>query len=423
MGAAEVNLKQRLIEYVVENGADLGFTKYFWRGCEPLPRDIELFSKFVDIVRLASNESAPKNVLDRVDVNKNLARDWANLERMPKLALYLRALLQFGEPAPGCVWLTTECSHGYANPIGQFVQVPKAIGSWKDVEEVLLQMKPIGESTLKFSKAYIFGFFVGMIVGDAHKPKQGRGHRNVQLVLSKRYETNPRIGDFTSFCANQLGLRMERAKDIPKPPDKPFGFYEWVSQSSPFIDWIFNVVIGLDDGQHTTYDPVKLDWALDASFDFRLGLLHGIAESDGSVSVASQTVEFWVIPDWEFMIKFLATFGLNGFRNREAVSLVKSQAINSFKVPVFSQYLRTVRYGLLELMATTRKLERTERLPVEVRKEITRLAAKEMSVPSIVLEIAKTKKLLVSFEAAQRWAMKSGKYHPRPSLHLDDTTN
>ena len=158
------------------------------------------------------------------------------------------------------------------------------------------------------------------MIGDAHKPKQGRGHRNIQLVLSKRYETNIKIGDFTTFCANQLGLRMKRYKDSPKALDKPFGFYVWVSQSSPLIDWIFNVVLGLKDGQHTTYDMISMDWALDSPFEFRLGLLHGIAESDGTVSVASQTVEFWVIPDWDFMIRLLALFGLKGFRNREAVS-------------------------------------------------------------------------------------------------------
>jgi hypothetical protein len=254
-----------------------------------------------------------------------------------------------------------------------------------------------------------------MFIGDAHKPKQGHAHRNVHIVLSKKYETNLRIGDFTTFCANQLGLRMQRNPDIPKPQDKPNGFYVWVSQSSPFNDWIFNVVLGLEDGQHTTYDELKMDWALTAPLDFRLGLIHGIAESDGSVSVASQTVEFWVIPDWDFIIKLLATFGLKGFRNREAVSMVKSQAINSFKVPIFAPHLRTVRYSLLELMASTRKLEKKERIPQDIRSEIMRLAAEGLSIPTIVVEIARNKKLLVSFEAAQRWAMKSGSYRPKSS--------
>ena len=41
---------------------------------------------------------------------------------------------------------------------------------------------------------------------------------------------------------------------MPKPSHKPNGFYEWISQSSPLVDWIFNVALGLKDGELTTYD-------------------------------------------------------------------------------------------------------------------------------------------------------------------------
>jgi hypothetical protein len=334
---------------------------------------------------------------------------------MPKLGHYLKAFLKHGLPIKGKVWLTLECTHGYANPIGQFIQVPTKVGSWRDVEDLLTQITPLVDVTSKFSREYLFGFFLGMLIGDAHKPKQGRGHRHVNITLSKKYSTNVAIGDFTTYCAHQFGLRMERRPDLPKPENKPHGFYVWTSQSSPLIDWMFNVLLGLNDGQHTTYDEVHLDWALEAPLDFRLGLLHGIAESDGSVSVAGQTVEFWIIPDWDFMIKFLASFGLKGFRNREAVSLSRSQAIDSFLVPTFSPHLRTVRYQSHELMATTRTLEKKERLPQDVRAEIMRLATEGTSIPRIVVEIARTKKLLVSFEAAQRWAKKSGAYEPKGS--------
>jgi hypothetical protein len=326
---------------------------------------------------------------------------------MPKLAHFLKGFLEIGRPTADRVWLTLEHSHGYAIPLGQFIQVPIKIMNWQQVNEVASQIHPIDETDAKFSKPYLFGFLVGIIIGDAHKPKQGHAHRHIELIMSKKYETNLRIGDFTSFCANQLGLRMGRGEDLPKPPDKPYGFYRWASQSSPFIDWIFKVGIGLEDGQHTTYDTINLDWALNAPLDLRLGLMHGIAESDGSVNIASQIVEFWVIPDWDFVIRLLRTFGLRGFRNREAVSLSKSQAIASFKVPVFCEHLRTVRYQRLELMSTTEKLAKEDRLPAEIRLEIGRLDSMGYSVPKIVEEIARNKHKLVSFEAAQRWAEKN----------------
>lgn len=127
-----------------------------------------------------------------------------------------------------------------------------------------------------------------------------------------------------------------------------------------------------------------------------------------------------MIPDWDFMIRLLASFGLSAFCNREAVSMVKSQAINSFKVPVFAAHLQTVRYGLLKPMATTPRLDKKDRLPQDVRSEIVRLATEGISIPKIVVDIARTKKLLVSFEAAQRWAKKSGKYEPKSPFRDDD---
>ena len=398
--------KGRLRSYVLEHGDNLDFTRYFWKGCEPLLHDIKQYEKFVRAHMLIHDGVKPPRVAEIMEINHNSIYKWKNLQQMPKLGHFLKAFLSLDPSTDGRVWMTLEHSHGHAIPVGQFIQVPTSISAWDDVNRVLSQIKPIGEETTKFTKPYIFGFLVGVILGDGHKPKQGHGHRHLNLVLSKKYETNLRIGDFTCFCANQLGLRMNRSEDKPKPENKPYGFFDWVSQSSPLIDWIFHVILGLTDGQTTTYDSVHLDWAFSSPLDFRLGLIQGIAESDGSVSIASQIVEFWVIPDWDFMIKLLATFGLRGFRNREAVSLVKSQAINSFKVPVFSETLQTVRYQRLKLMATARTLSKLERVPMDIRLEVARLATEGRSVPQIVEEIARTRSLLISFEAAQRWARK-----------------
>jgi hypothetical protein len=58
-------------------------------------------------------------------------------------------------------------------------------------------------------------------------------------------------------------------------------------------------------------------------------------------------------------------------------------------------------------MSTTQKLAREERIPDEIRTEIRRLDGIGFSVPEIVEEIARNQHLLVSFEAAQRWAMKN----------------
>jgi len=399
--------KEAIIDYIVKHGESLEFTKRFWNECEPLAKDVEQYTKFAKTLEMIQNGARSSEIVAKLGVKTHSIYQWGHLYQMPKLGHFLKAFLVHGTPTEGRVWLTLEQSHGHAIPIGQFIQIPTRIQTWHDVDGVLTQITSLGTASTEFTKPYMFGFLTGIIIGDAHKPKQGHAHRRIELVMSQKYETNLKIGEFTSLCANQLGLRMYRAVDMPKPENKPHGFYRWTSQSSPFIDWIFRVGIGLEDGQHTTYDTIHCDWVFDAPEDFRLGLIQGIAESDGSVNIAGQEVEFWVLPDWDFMMRLLATFGLRGFRNGEAVSLAKSQAIASFKVPVFSAHLRTVRYQKLELMSTTQKLAREERIPDEIRTEIRRLDGIGFSVPEIVEEIARNQHLLVSFEAAQRWAMKN----------------
>ncbi len=400
-------LKRRLVGYVVENGADLRFTKAFWRGCEPLPIDISQYSKFADVLKLYANGVSRSDINLQTRVKQSTVYAWTRLTCMPKLAHFLNAILLLHEPALERVWLTLEQTHGHAVPMGRFIQVPVIVNSWSEIETVMNQTIVTAPSTQGFDSRYLFGFLIGMIIGDAAKSKQGRGHRHIGLVLSKKYDTNLRLGDFTCKCAQHFGLRMSRKKDQARPLGKPNGFYEWTSQSSPFMDWVYHVALGLAEGELTTYDPIHLDWAIAAPVEFRTGLIQGIAESDGSVSIASQAVEFWIIPNWDFMIRLLATFGLHGFRNREAVTLSKSQAIASFGVPVFSEYLQTVRYQKLKTMATTPRLAKHERLPLLARVTVRRLAVEGSSIPSIVEKIAATHGLLISFEAAQRWARKA----------------
>lgn len=406
--STEEEWREKLVAYVLEHGDSLEFTKYFWKGCEPLPSAVAYYGKFVDELKGTTILKAAATPLGKTGKLGGYSKlTLRRLEKMPKLAHFLKALLMLGEPNDGRVWLTLEQSHGHAIPTGQFVQVPTSIMSWTDIGDVLNEIIPFAPVSGSFTRPYLFGFLLGMIIGDGHKPKQGHGHRHLSLVLSHRYETNQRIGDFTTSCMNQFGLRMSRMRDLPKPPHKPFGFYVWTSQSSPLLDWIFNVVMGLADGETTTYSTVKMDWVFDSPEQLRIGLIQGIAESDGSVNIAGQEVEFWVLPDSKFMIELLGSFGLHAFQNREAVSLAKSQAIESFGIPVFAPHLRTVRYQRLELMATTPKLSKEERLPEDVRSEICRLAAEGKSVPAIIEHVARMKKLLVSFETAQRWANKT----------------
>jgi hypothetical protein len=281
---------------------------------------------------------------------------WTRFKQKPKLAHFLSLYVQLGKPRPGWAWLSVNNTPGHAVPLGPVIEVPRSIGSWIDIAAVLSQLKPIEEELAGLSREYLFGFLVDMFIGDAAKSKERGAHRHIGLVLSKKYETNLRIGDFTCACARNIGLRMHRTNDLRRPSHKPHGFYEWGSQASPLVDWIFNVVLGLDEGKLTTYDPVDMEWSFESPLEFRRGLIQGIAESDGSVSVASQTVEFWIGPNWDFFSKVLLTFGIRSFRSREALSVTRSEVAKLAAIPAFSPILRTVRYQRFEKLVNAKHI-------------------------------------------------------------------
>ena len=270
MEPSDDELKRRIIEYAVQHSADLAFTRYFWRRCEPLPIDITQYSKFVEVLQMYESGVSRTDIHLRTRVRPSTVYAWTRMTSMPKLGHFLSSLLSLGEPDEDRLWLTLEHTHGHAIPIGGFIQVPASVNSWLEVENVLQQTIISVPSVQGFDSRYLFGFLLGMIIGDAAKSKQGRGHRHIGLVLSKKYETNLRLGDFTCECAQFFGLRMSRKKDQAKREGKPNGFFEWTSQSSPLIDWIYHVVLGLAENELTTYDPIHLDWAIDSPIEFRV---------------------------------------------------------------------------------------------------------------------------------------------------------
>jgi len=272
---------------------------------------------------------------------------WAHFLQRPKLAHYLTAFLSIGKPRNAFVWLGLSNSPRHAVPYGQLIQVPSRIRDWSDIAHVLHQLGNLG-GTEGRRLSYRFGFFLGMLFGDASKRRHKATHRHVELQLSMKYQTNVRIGDFMTECARSLGLQMRRDKDRVPYAGKPNGFYVWRSRSSALIDWMFNVCLGLKDGELTTYDPVRMEWALDTPKGFRRGLVQGIAESDGSVSIASQTVEFWIEQDRDFFAGLLQTFGVKSFKNRQALSVTKNEVAKLGMIPPFSPVLQTVRFLRLQ---------------------------------------------------------------------------
>jgi hypothetical protein len=400
------NFAYKTSDYILKHGQDISFTDYFWKNCEPHQSELRRYPLYAKTLQLFMEGNSLAAISQETGVKPNSVRRWTKFNQRPKLAHFLGAFLNLGIPRPGWVWLSVNNTSGHAIPLGPFVEVPKTISSWEDVASVLSQLEPLEDSEENLTREYMLGFLVGMVIGDAAKSRSKNWHRHVGLVLSKKYESNLRIGEFTAICARNFGLRMHRAADQARPRNKPHGFYEWTSQASPLVDWIFNVCLGLKDGERTTYDAVRIDWVSDTPEDFRRGLVQGIAESDGSVSIASQTVEFWIGPNWDFFREVLHTFGVRSFRNREALSVTKSQVGKLADIPAFSPLLRTARFLRFEKLAHAKHIPRGKRIPIEIREFIHRNST-GTSIPQLSEEVLDKFGVALSFEAVQRWARKS----------------
>jgi hypothetical protein len=166
------------------------------------------------------------------------------------------------------------------------------------------------------------------------------------------------------------------------------------------------MVLGLNDLERTTYDAVRMNWVVSTPLEFRRGLVQGIAESDGSVNIASQTVEFWIGPNWDFFKEVLLTFGVGSFQNREALSVTKSEVSKLGAIPAFSPLLETVRYTRFVKLVNARHIGHGKRIPPEIRDSI-RENSRGVSVPQLSEKVLDRFGVSLSFEAVQRWARKA----------------
>lgn len=91
MGTGQPDIKQRVVDYVMQHGDDLAFTRFFWKECEPLRRDIENYSKFASII--TEDASGIRPIPMKMGVGLGSSHSWAAQDAMPKLGHYLKALL------------------------------------------------------------------------------------------------------------------------------------------------------------------------------------------------------------------------------------------------------------------------------------------------------------------------------------------
>lgn len=187
----------RIMSHVEEHGKDTSFTGFFWKRCEAHAREVERYLLYVDCLLMHGQGKSPSEISKRTGVGVQSVRAWTNFRQRPKLAHFLTMYLELKRPRPNWVWLSVNNASGHAIPRGPMVEVPASITDWKDVTDVLSQLEPLEPLAGLLTREYLFGFLVGMIIGDAAKSRTGDWHRHLGLSLSKKYGTNVKIGEFT----------------------------------------------------------------------------------------------------------------------------------------------------------------------------------------------------------------------------------
>lgn len=253
-----------------------------------------------------------------------------------------------------------------------WLRVTNEINEFEDILKILNQIRPIiirerlenfnlTEDVFKNLHPNLFAYFLGILIGDASKPFDKRKFgvtRRVGLSLSKKYDSNENLGEFVCLCANSLGLRMNRIKDTQKGKRNTHPFYRWASQSSMLIQWVFQVCLGLNDNQLTTYDSINADWIFKTTKDFKIWFIQGLADSDGFVDLQANQVGIITQPNTSLIKLILESLGVKS-RKRIFDGRLEGLMISlydAYRLPVFNPYVRSYRFDLLEKLINAERI-------------------------------------------------------------------
>jgi hypothetical protein len=199
----------------------------------------------------------------------------------------------------------------------------------------------------------LFAYLLGIMVGDSgkHGGAQPRfASMNLDLQLTLRQPTNLRLGEFVLMCANSFGFVMERKRD--KQPTgvqllgkQPTPAFRWISERSPLFAWMFSVCLGLQWGETTTGNQIRMDWILDTPRLFRIRFVQGASDSDGTVKRSE--VEIISVPNSEFFAKILQGLGMStAHATTEKGTLLRTRLNRkqASTLPIFNEFVKSYRY-------------------------------------------------------------------------------
>jgi len=338
-----------------ENSSD--FVKNFY-GIYLSKEEKNRFETYLKAISLRKKNLTAKQISEKSNISKSTIEKWIFNYNRPFVAQLYEHYKEL-KNSQDKKWVSINSTRGGLFT-GPWIRVPTKIKSFKDIEEVLLQiqeLKEYNEKNIGFNyalkrenKFVLFAYLLGFLIGDAAKlgvKRKNRINRRITVMLSKGYKTNLRLGNFVSLCVNSIGLRMSQSNDCPAGKKNTFAFYRWLSQSSMLIQWIFRVCLGLNDKEKTTYNKIRAEWIVNTPREFRISFLQGLADSDGFVDLSSKKIGIITHPNTDLIAKILDSLNVKYRRwliTRTGLWTLIISIKDAYKLPIFNPYIKSYRY-------------------------------------------------------------------------------
>ncbi len=327
---------------------------------------IEQLRKFCRFIDFHKQGTGVLEIAGQLQVHRTTVKQWREFTDRPYLVATAHAALS--NPTTSHEKLLALHLDSGGNTQTGWIQIPIQIRDFSDIQKTVTRLTPLpqayelgkafalDESQVNSMKLELFAYLLGRMVGDLGK---SGGQQNrfssmlLDLQLSKKHSSNDRFGKFVCLATNSLGIQMKSVRDKPptgdtKLSDNPTAAYRWTSERSPLFAWMFSVCLGLDWTQLTSDNPVRMDWILDAPFDFRKRFVQALADSDGRVK--SYVVEIVSVPNAEFFERLLHTLGLpSAYTRIEYGQPLRTsvRAKEAAELPIFNELVQGYRYELL----------------------------------------------------------------------------
>ncbi|MFW9888054.1 MAG: hypothetical protein ACFFER_07730 [Candidatus Thorarchaeota archaeon] len=343
---------------------DNSYTGNYVRSLKSFNRDSEACRKYFRFLELLSEGGIVTNIARRANVSPLTGRNYTE-GVFPHL---LKRVVDVPSDAPkqGWKWLPIE------NMGTRFMlEVPLKAKDWSDVREVLQQLRVAEDKlTLLSSKFGIhdidsaFMYTLGAIISDGSLSASGLSSR-MTLALSKKYYWSLNFGNAVCLCLEVFGIRTEKKPDWPSPDNYITergkkrritgpGFHVWESEKHPFLRWIREGCLGLDERQNKIETPLDAEWTLKAPRRLRTALIQGIADGDGYVSVNSQYAALSTRINQPYFGRLLRSLNIESIPTKKDVLIKQTESIIGFAELAPFREAETRRQDLEELASLVR---------------------------------------------------------------------